>query len=139
MPRVRRSDVVVDMPSPPLEERRIVGIAGLPTLVVGVAALIGGAGLLGTALSEVIQQRRSAPVVALYLAALPLIALGITAIRGLIAVAPGEARVVQFFGSYAGTIRESDLRWVNPLSNLLVVLCSDQATQPVVDVGSLYQ
>jgi hypothetical protein len=25
------------------------------------------------------------------------------------------------------------------VSNLLVVLCSDQATQPVVNVGSLYQ
>jgi hypothetical protein len=55
----------------------------------------------------VIQHRRSAVVVPLYLAALVFVGLGMAAIRGLIAVAPGEARVVQLFGSYAGTIRGS--------------------------------
>ncbi len=109
------------MPIPPLEERRIDGLAGLPTLVGGVVALVGGTGLLGRLLSEVIQHRRSAAVVPLYLAALLLIGLGIAAIRGLIAVAPGEARVVQLFGSYAGTIRGSGLRWVNPLSQRIKI------------------
>jgi len=56
-----------------------------------------------------------------YLAALLLIGLGIAAIRGLVAVAPGEARVVQLFGSYAGTIRRSGLRWVNPLTQRIKV------------------
>jgi hypothetical protein len=32
-----------------------------------------------------------------------------------------------------------DERKATMVSNLLVVLCSDQATQPVVNVGSLYQ
>jgi hypothetical protein len=116
-----RSDVIVDMPGPPLEERRIDGLAGLPTLVIGVAALIGGAGLVGRALSELIQHRRGADFVPFYLAALLLIGLGIAAIRGLMAVAPGEARVLQLFGSYAGTIRSSGLRWVNPLSRRIKV------------------
>jgi regulator of protease activity HflC (stomatin/prohibitin superfamily) len=31
-------------------------------------------------------------------------------------VAPGEARVVQLFGRYTGTIRTTGLRWVNPLT-----------------------
>ncbi|XLE11971.1 SPFH domain-containing protein [Streptomyces sp. Pv4-95] len=31
-------------------------------------------------------------------------------------VAPGEARVIQLFGRYAGTIRTDGLRWVNPLT-----------------------
>ncbi|MGH7764153.1 MAG: SPFH domain-containing protein [Candidatus Dormibacteraceae bacterium] len=97
------------------------GLAGLPTLVVGVAALIGGTGLFGRALSELIQHRRGADFVPFYLAALLLIGLGIAAIRGLMAVAPGEARVVQLFGSYAGTIRGSGLRWVNPLSKRIKV------------------
>ncbi|MDT0265284.1 SPFH domain-containing protein [Streptomyces sp. DSM 44915] len=35
---------------------------------------------------------------------------------GLNMVAPGEARVVQFFGRYVGTIRTDGLRWVNPLT-----------------------
>jgi regulator of protease activity HflC (stomatin/prohibitin superfamily) len=109
------------MPGPPLEERRIDGLAGLPTLVVGVLAFVIAIGLLGQLLSQVIQHRRSAAVVPLYLAALLLIALWIAAIRGLVAVAPGEARVVQLFGSYAGTIRRSGLRWVNPLSRRIKV------------------
>ncbi len=121
MPGVRRSDVIVDMPSPPLEERRIDGLAGLPTLVVGAVAFVVGIGLFGQSLSEVIQHRRSAAVVPLYPAAVVLIGLGMAAIRGLIAVAPGEARVVQLFGSYAGTIRRSGLRWVNPLSRRIKV------------------
>jgi hypothetical protein len=116
-----RNDVIVDMPGPPLQERRVKGLAGLPTLVVGAAALIVGAGLVGRALSELIQHRRGADVVTYYLVAVLLIGLGVAAIRGLIAVAPGEARVLQLFGSYAGTIRGSGLRWVNPLSRRIKI------------------
>ncbi|MFJ2717119.1 SPFH domain-containing protein [Streptomyces sp. NPDC087437] len=36
---------------------------------------------------------------------------------GLNTVAPGEARVVQLFGRYRGTIREDGLRWVNPFTS----------------------
>ncbi|MGH1551867.1 SPFH domain-containing protein [Streptomyces sp. L7] len=35
---------------------------------------------------------------------------------GLNTVAPGEARVVQLFGRYRGTIRQDGLRWVNPFT-----------------------
>jgi regulator of protease activity HflC (stomatin/prohibitin superfamily) len=118
---VRGSDVIVEIPSQPLEERRIDGLAGLPTLVVGVVAFVVGIGLVGQLLSQLIQHRRSAAVVPLYVAALLLIALWIAAIRGLVAVAPGEARVIQLFGSYAGTVRRSGLRWVNPLSRRIKV------------------
>ncbi|MFF8910835.1 SPFH domain-containing protein [Streptomyces olivaceoviridis] len=37
--------------------------------------------------------------------------------RGLNTVAPGEARVVQLFGRYRGTIRQDGLRWVNPFTS----------------------
>jgi regulator of protease activity HflC (stomatin/prohibitin superfamily) len=37
-------------------------------------------------------------------------------LSGLTPFAPGEARVVQLFGRYAGTIRTSGLRWVNPFA-----------------------
>nr|WP_246281761.1 SPFH domain-containing protein [Fodinicola acaciae] len=40
------------------------------------------------------------------------------ALKGLTAVAPGEARVLQLFGRYAGTVRKDGLRWVNPFYNL---------------------
>jgi regulator of protease activity HflC (stomatin/prohibitin superfamily) len=38
-------------------------------------------------------------------------------LRGLNTVAPGEARVVQLFGRYKGTIRQDGLRWVNPFTS----------------------
>lgn len=34
--------------------------------------------------------------------------------KGLFMVAPNEGRVLQLFGSYAGTVREPGLRWANP-------------------------
>ncbi|MBG7700490.1 SPFH domain-containing protein [Streptomyces sp. MC1] len=53
-----------------------------------------------------------------------LVAAGVTvllasviAMRGLNTVAPGEARVVQLFGRYRGTIRQDGLRWVNPFTS----------------------
>jgi regulator of protease activity HflC (stomatin/prohibitin superfamily) len=45
----------------------------------------------------------------------------VLALRGLTAVVPGQARVVQLFGKYRGTIRESGLQWVNPFTNRIVV------------------
>ncbi|MET8974649.1 SPFH domain-containing protein [Streptomyces sp. NPDC004539] len=36
---------------------------------------------------------------------------------GLNMIAPGEARVVQLFGRYRGTLRDDGLRWVNPLTS----------------------
>jgi regulator of protease activity HflC (stomatin/prohibitin superfamily) len=33
---------------------------------------------------------------------------------GMFMVAPNEAKVLQFFGDYAGTVREPGLRWANP-------------------------
>jgi regulator of protease activity HflC (stomatin/prohibitin superfamily) len=50
-----------------------------------------------------------------------LIVLGGVALGGLTAVAPGQARVVQLFGRYTGTIRASGLHWVNPLARRLKV------------------
>ena len=37
-------------------------------------------------------------------------------LRGLTSVIAGEARVVQLFGSYRGTIRDPGLQWVNPFA-----------------------
>lgn len=46
-----------------------------------------------------------------------LIIVAAVAMSGLNTVAPGEARVVQLFGRYRGTIRTDGLRWVNPLTS----------------------
>jgi regulator of protease activity HflC (stomatin/prohibitin superfamily) len=53
--------------------------------------------------------------VVLLLAVLILIAAALL-LRGLTAVVAGEARVVQLFGRYRGTIRAPGLHWVNPIA-----------------------
>jgi regulator of protease activity HflC (stomatin/prohibitin superfamily) len=40
--------------------------------------------------------------------------LGLYGLVGLFTVSPNEAKVLQLFGSYKGTVREPGLRWVNP-------------------------
>lgn len=69
--------------------------------------------------------------------------------RGLTPVSPGQARVIQLLGRYTGTalsriaadglVELDEERKAAMVSNLLVVLCSDHATQPVVNTGTLYQ
>jgi regulator of protease activity HflC (stomatin/prohibitin superfamily) len=41
--------------------------------------------------------------------------LGVAALPGLFMVNPNEARVLQLFGEYVGTVRAPGLRWTNPL------------------------
>jgi regulator of protease activity HflC (stomatin/prohibitin superfamily) len=97
-------DTIVAMPAPQATERLVPGRDGLPIMVAGVLVVLGGAGLL----LEAGRPARAAGIL--------LILLGAAALRGLTAVAPGEARVLQLFGSYAGTVRTPGLRWVNPLA-----------------------
>jgi regulator of protease activity HflC (stomatin/prohibitin superfamily) len=47
--------------------------------------------------------------------ALPIIVF-VLALSGLVVVPPGQSRVVQFFGSYVGTVRRPGLWWVWPLT-----------------------
>jgi regulator of protease activity HflC (stomatin/prohibitin superfamily) len=42
-------------------------------------------------------------------------------LSGLFQVTPGQARVIQLFGQYRGTVRESGLQWVNPFTKRVVV------------------
>jgi len=97
-------EAVVAMPSPQVTEHVVAGVPGLPALAACVVVALGGVGLL---VWHGLPTR--APGVVLIL-------LGAAACRGLTAVAPGEARVLQLFGSYTGTVRITGLRWVNPLT-----------------------
>jgi regulator of protease activity HflC (stomatin/prohibitin superfamily) len=96
---------VVRMPDPAVREHPatatggFVGLlGGLVLIAVGVALVVVGSGPL-TAVGIVV------------------IVLGVIALRGLVTIAPGEAKVLQFFGRYVGTVRTAGLRWVNPLTS----------------------
>ncbi|MER8094552.1 SPFH domain-containing protein [Streptomyces goshikiensis] len=88
-------------------------VGGGLALLLGLLGVIAGAGLIafGSAATTV------GAKVALILGGILLVLAAIIAMSGLNTIAPGEARVVQLFGRYRGTIRADGLRWVNPLTS----------------------
>jgi regulator of protease activity HflC (stomatin/prohibitin superfamily) len=86
---------------------------GVRVLMAGIAALLAGIALL--ALGVAVGPGGPGPVTMIVIAVLLLIA-GQLAVRGLTPVVAGEARVVQLFGQYRGTIRPPGLHWVNPFA-----------------------
>ena len=102
-------------PQPParrLTERPAGSAPGVPLLVLSIVVLLAGVGLL--ILSKPVGG--GAEVALIILGVLLLIG-SVLGFRGLFAVVPGEARVIQLFGRYAGTVREPGLRWVNPFTD----------------------
>ena len=55
-------------------------------------------------------------IVAAIVVGMVLVVAALVLAAGLTAVAPGEARVVQLLGRYAGTIRTQGLQWVSPVT-----------------------
>jgi regulator of protease activity HflC (stomatin/prohibitin superfamily) len=104
---------VPDMPAPHVREFTAHSIGGGLALVLGLLGLFGSAGLLATATAVDAPGGKAALIVGGILVFL----CAIIAMRGLNTVAPGEARVVQLFGRYRGTIRQDGLRWVNPFTS----------------------
>jgi regulator of protease activity HflC (stomatin/prohibitin superfamily) len=98
-------------------ERAMAGGPGGVLLALAIAALIVAAVLLdrGIRLAGHGHGVPSGPVLPLAAGSV-LAAAGVLLLRGLTAVAPGEAVVVQLFGRYLGTVREPGLRWVPPFT-----------------------
>jgi regulator of protease activity HflC (stomatin/prohibitin superfamily) len=93
-------------------ERQAWSASGVPVLVAGIAMLLAGTALflLGFAAGG------GAGPVALVVAGVLLLIAGELAVHGLTSVVAGEARAVQLFGRYRGTIRDPGLHWVNPFA-----------------------
>ncbi|MFI8340214.1 SPFH domain-containing protein [Streptomyces sp. NPDC085639] len=88
-------------------------VGGGLALLLGLTGLLAGGGLIAAGAVTT-----AAVAKALLIAAGVLLGLlSVIAMSGLNTVAPGEARVVQLFGRYRGTIRADGLRWVNPLTS----------------------
>jgi regulator of protease activity HflC (stomatin/prohibitin superfamily) len=96
-------------PARQVTERAATSAPGVLALVLGIAALAVGIGLLIAGIKNNNLQGLIVLAIVLFVAA-------IFALRGLTPVIAGEARVVQLFGSYRGTIREPGLQWVNPFA-----------------------
>src|SRR4029077_3056421 len=92
-------------------EQEARSLAGLPLLVAGIVGL-----LAGVALAVVASHLGHGAAVALVvLCVLIFLASGLV-LAGLTPVVPGQARVVQLFGRYRGTTRDSGLQGVNPFT-----------------------
>jgi regulator of protease activity HflC (stomatin/prohibitin superfamily) len=90
-----------------IRERETIALPGLPVL-------IGAIALIAFAVYEIIEGAREPSASMIGWWSLALIA-AILALTGLFVVNPNEGKVLQFFGSYAGTVKRAGLRWANPL------------------------
>jgi regulator of protease activity HflC (stomatin/prohibitin superfamily) len=92
------------MPAESPTERPYRSWPGLPVLVGAVAICIAGIVL--------VVQHTNASV----WAGIALLVVGGVGLLGLTPVTPGQARVIQVFGGYRGTVRSTGLRYVNPFA-----------------------
>ncbi|MFD9327582.1 SPFH domain-containing protein [Streptomyces sp. NPDC060065] len=104
---------VPEMPAPRVREFAARSIGGGLALLLGLVGLLLGAGMIATATTVDATGAKAALIIGGIVIAIA----SFTAMCGLNTVAPGEARVVQLFGRYRGTIRQDGLRWVNPLTS----------------------
>ncbi|HEX5566553.1 MAG TPA: SPFH domain-containing protein [Streptomyces sp.] len=103
------------LPAPRVREVPAHSVHGGLALLLGLLGTLAGLG--GVIAGLVLTKEEVSGVGSALIAVGALVLLGsLLVLGGLNMVAPGEARVVQLFGRYAGTIRKDGLRWVNPLT-----------------------
>ncbi|MDQ0583188.1 SPFH domain-containing protein [Streptomyces rishiriensis] len=102
-----------EMPAPRVHEFPAHSVAGGLALLLGLGGLLTGAGMVAVGSQVDATGLKAALITVGILVAVA----AFLAMCGLNTVSPGEARVVQLFGRYRGTIREDGLRWVNPFTS----------------------
>ncbi len=95
-----------------MTEREAWSAPGVRVLVLGIGLLLAGIALL---ILGIVEGSGVGPWT-LIAVGIVLLITGKLAVLGLTGVVPGEARVVQVFGRYHGTIRTPGLCWANPFS-----------------------
>src|SRR5215471_20326758 len=103
-------------PDQQVTEQRARFLVGLRMLAGCIAGL-----LAGVALAVVASRQSHGAAVALVVLCVLIFLASALALAGLTPVVPGQARVVQLFGRYRGTIRDPGLQWVNPFTRRIAV------------------
>ncbi|WP_039987227.1 SPFH domain-containing protein [Streptomyces pseudogriseolus] len=104
---------VPEMPAPRVREVPAHSIGGGLALLLGLLGLLGGVAMSISATAVEGAGAKAGLIVGGIVVAIA----AFLAMCGLNMVAPGEARVVQLFGRYRGTIRKDGLRWVTPFTS----------------------
>ncbi|MBB1254717.1 SPFH domain-containing protein [Streptomyces sp. OF3] len=106
-----------DMPTAPVTERPAHSLSGGLGLLLAALGPLAGIGLIiGVVVGFDPGDQPAIGVTMIVLGALTIL-VSLFAWNGVKMVAPGEARVIQLFGRYVGTLRTDGLRWVNPLTS----------------------
>ncbi|WP_431983237.1 SPFH domain-containing protein [Streptomyces qinglanensis] len=105
-----------EMPVPEVKETVAVSLPGGIALLLGLVGFLFGVGVL-LAGGGLAAGGSAAGGGVLIVLGIVLTIGSVFGMAGLNMVAPGEARVVQLFGRYTGTVRADGLRWVNPLTS----------------------
>ena len=100
----------------PIAERPSSSTRGVKVLVSGVVAVLAAVAVLVYS-----GKQTDGTKTALVWAGVIVLIIATGALAGLTPVVPGQARVIQLFGKYRGTIREPGLQWVNPLTRRIKV------------------
>ena len=100
----------------PVAERQARSTRGVKVLVSGVVAVLAAAAVLWYS-----GRQTDGTKTALIWAGVIVLIIAVPLLAGLTPVAPGQARVIQLFGKYRGTIREPGLQWVNPFTRRIRV------------------
>ncbi|MEV8113434.1 SPFH domain-containing protein [Streptomyces xiamenensis] len=112
------SELIVDTPEMPEPRVRETPAHSIPGGLALLLTFLGTVASIGTGIGGVVLANNASVGVGVLLivGGSLLFLVSVFMMSGLNMVAPGEARVVQFFGRYSGTIRKDGLRWVNPLT-----------------------
>jgi regulator of protease activity HflC (stomatin/prohibitin superfamily) len=89
-----------------IRERENAALPGLPVLIGGIVLIVGS-------IYHIIQGALEPSASAIIGWTVVLIG-SVLLLAGLFVVNPNEAKVLQFFGRYAGTVKQPGLRWANP-------------------------
>ncbi|WP_299532852.1 SPFH domain-containing protein [uncultured Streptomyces sp.] len=118
-PSAPRTDLPVDTPDMPAAQVREVPAHSIPGglgLLLTVVGVLAGIGLIVVGAVTGSGGNKGLGVPLGILGGLLALA-SFFCMSGVKMVAPGEARVIQLFGRYVGTIRTDGLRWINPLTS----------------------
>ncbi|HYA51390.1 MAG TPA: SPFH domain-containing protein [Streptosporangiaceae bacterium] len=100
----------------PVAEYQARATRGVKVLVGGIVAVAAAVALLWYSH----KQSGGAMTAIIWAGIIVLIVAGLS-LAGLTPVAPGQARVIQLFGKYRGTVRDPGMQWVNPFSHRIRV------------------